>query len=209
MVAKILELGNECLANLGISEPIEDVQVFTCDQFYIQFFESAFPDFNFSNLAEAQTEEDMAENIQALIELLSEEILNYDLGHIRGDEIVQGNPEHIINLLQLAKEISLLMRSGQKPGSHDSQQQPDDAEARELLQDMMLEEGQESDQIHSSSHKRRGGIAGRSYSEDGTGQQHGEVSLNLDEGGQLEYDDEAAEDDPQYLDDLDLDQGVD
>jgi hypothetical protein len=31
--------------------------------------------------------------------MLSEEILNYDLGHIRGEEIVSGNPEHIINLL--------------------------------------------------------------------------------------------------------------
>jgi hypothetical protein len=39
--------------NLGINEPIDDVQVFTCDQFYIQFFENAFPDFNFSNLEEA------------------------------------------------------------------------------------------------------------------------------------------------------------
>lgn len=63
MVTKILTLGNECLQNLGIAEPIEDVQVFTCDQFYIQFFEHAFPDFNFSEMAEAQTEEEMAENI--------------------------------------------------------------------------------------------------------------------------------------------------
>jgi hypothetical protein len=43
----------------------------------------------------------MAMNIQALI----------DLGHIRGDEIVAGNPEHCINLLQLAKEISSMMAS--------------------------------------------------------------------------------------------------
>ena len=86
----------------------------------------------------------MAENIQALIELLSEEILNYDLGHIRGDEIVSGNPEHIINLLQLAKEISLLMHSGQggkaELGSDQQNEIHEDAETRELLQDMMLEE---------------------------------------------------------------------
>jgi hypothetical protein len=41
----------------------------------------------------------MAENIQALIDLLSDEILKFDLSHIRGDEIVAGNPEHCINLL--------------------------------------------------------------------------------------------------------------
>ena len=55
----------------------------------------------------------MAENIQALIDLLSEEILKYDLSHIRGDEIVNGNPEHCINLLQLAKEISYMMQGKQ------------------------------------------------------------------------------------------------
>jgi hypothetical protein len=53
----------------------------------------------------------MAMNIQALIDLLSQDILKYDLGHIRGDEIVAGNPEHCINLLQLAKEISSMMAS--------------------------------------------------------------------------------------------------
>lgn len=63
MISKILLLGNECLANLGLAERIDDVQVFTCDQFYIQFFEHAFPDFNFADLAEAQSEEEMAENI--------------------------------------------------------------------------------------------------------------------------------------------------
>jgi hypothetical protein len=139
----------------------------------------------------------MAENIQALIELLSEEILNYDLGHIRGDEIVSGNPEHIINLLQLAKEISLLMRSGQG-GKADSQKlQPADTESRELLQDMMLEDAegesepsQPSDRRLSSSNKRRGGITGIDDRDDG------EVSLNLEEGtddrgmGEMEYDPE-------------------
>lgn len=61
----------------------------------------------------------MAENIQALIDLLSDEILKYDLSHIRGDEIVNGNPEHCINLLQLAKEISQMLQNqqeGQDPG---------------------------------------------------------------------------------------------
>ena len=102
------------LGNLGVEDQIDDVAVFFSDQFYIQFFESAFPDIDFSSLEEAQTEEEMAENIQALIDLLSEEILKYDLSHIRGDEIVNGNPEHCINLLQLAKEISYMMQGKQE-----------------------------------------------------------------------------------------------
>lgn len=43
--------------------------------------------------------------------MLSQKILMYDLEHIKGDQIVQGNPEHCINLLQLAKEISCMMNS--------------------------------------------------------------------------------------------------
>lgn len=81
------------------------------DQFYIQFFMSAFPDSDFSQLLETDDEEEMAANIQALIDMLSQNILMYDLEHIKGDQIVGGNPEHCINLLQLAKEISCMMNS--------------------------------------------------------------------------------------------------
>lgn len=109
VIQTILELGNQVLANLGVEEQINDVSVFFSDQFYIRFFEQAFPDIDFSSLDEAQTEEDMANNIQALIDLLAEEILKYDLDHIKGDEIVAGNPEHCINFLQLTKEVSSLI----------------------------------------------------------------------------------------------------
>ena len=81
------------------------------DQFYIQFFMSAFPDNDFSQLVETEDEEEMAANIQALIDMLSQSILMYDLEHIKGDQIVSANPEHCINLLQLAKEISCMMNS--------------------------------------------------------------------------------------------------
>ena len=73
--------------------------LFFSDAFYIQFFQSAFPDIDFSSLEETNNEEEMAMNIQTLIDLLSQEILRYDLSHIRGDQIVSGNPEHCINLL--------------------------------------------------------------------------------------------------------------
>ena len=38
--------------------------------------------------------------------MLAEEILVYDMNHIRGDEIVHGNAEHCINLLQILQQIS-------------------------------------------------------------------------------------------------------
>ena len=73
---------------------------------------SAFPDSDFSKLVlNTDDEEVMGSNIQELIDMLSQKILMYDLEHIKGDQIVQGNPEHCINLLQLAKEISCMMNS--------------------------------------------------------------------------------------------------
>lgn len=61
----------------------------------------------------------MAACIQALINLLSEEILMYDMNHICGDEIVNGNPEHCINLLQILQQISSasMMQEGSGDGS--------------------------------------------------------------------------------------------
>ena len=65
----------------------------------------AYPDFDFSSLLEDEDDsvepEKMAEAIQALVDLLGQEILMYDMSHIRGEEIVNGNPEHCINLLQI------------------------------------------------------------------------------------------------------------
>lgn len=59
----------------------------------------------------------MAENIQALIEFLGEHVLKYDLTHIKGEEIVNGNPEHCINLLQLVQEIAVMIQNKGGPGA--------------------------------------------------------------------------------------------
>lgn len=58
----------------------------------------------------------MAANIQTLIDLLGSQILKYDLSHIKGDEIVSGNPEHCINLLQLVQEISVMLDGKNEEG---------------------------------------------------------------------------------------------
>jgi len=63
----------------------------------------AYPDFDFSQLMDEDDDtvepEKMADAIQALVDLLGNEILHYDMSHIQGAEIVSGNPEHCINLL--------------------------------------------------------------------------------------------------------------
>ena len=96
------------------------------DQFYMQFFKSAFPDSDFSQLVETDDEDVMGANIQALIDMLSQKVLMYDLEHIKGDQIVAGNPEHCINLLQLAKEFSCMMKSNSNELGGNQMQGEDD-----------------------------------------------------------------------------------
>ena len=71
------------------------------DAFFLQYFDAAFPDLDFTELQAGQTEEEVGENIQALIDLLSEEIMRTDLSHVSGMEIACGNPDHCLELLQI------------------------------------------------------------------------------------------------------------
>ena len=126
IIQTILILGNEIWKNFGQEEEIDDVRVFFQHTFYIQCFQMAYPDFDFSSLLEDDEEnedpEKMAECIQALVDLLSQEILMTDMGHIRGDEIINGNPEHCINLLQILQQISSasMMQDGSGEGEEQS-----------------------------------------------------------------------------------------
>ena len=71
----------------------------------------------------------MAQNIQTLIDLLGQQILKHDLSHIKGTEIVNGNPEHCINLMQLVQEISLML--GKEEGSEFANLNQDETEEEE------------------------------------------------------------------------------
>ena len=51
----------------------------------------------------------MADNIQDLIDFLGEQVLKVDLSALSGVEIVCGNPEHCIRLLQLIQDLTQLM----------------------------------------------------------------------------------------------------
>ena len=86
----------------------------------------AYPSYDFSDLVKATEEvdspEQMAACIQALINLLSEEILAYDITHIRGDAIVDGDAEHCINLLQILQQISSASMMQEDTSVEDSEQ---------------------------------------------------------------------------------------
>ena len=52
--------------------------------------------------------------------------MKYDLSHIKGEEIVSGNPEHCINLLQLVQEISVMLNA--KEGAAEEEEDENDDE---------------------------------------------------------------------------------
>ena len=85
----------------------------------------------------------MAANIQALIDMLSQSILMYDLEHIKGDQIVGANPEHCINLLQLAKEISCMMNSNSNEIDPRQLQGEEDEEEDSGAEVEVMDDGQE------------------------------------------------------------------
>lgn len=64
---------------------------------------------DFSELSPGDTDEAVGENIQALIDLLSEEITRQDLSHVSGLEIARGDPDHCLELLQIIHQLTVMM----------------------------------------------------------------------------------------------------
>jgi hypothetical protein len=75
-------MGNEILRILGAEDTITDIETFTYDTLYSQLFEAFFPNLNLNQMQPGETAEEMAANIQALIDLLAESILEIDLSFI-------------------------------------------------------------------------------------------------------------------------------
>ena len=95
-----------------------------------------------------QSEEEVAENIQFLIDFLGQQVLKVDLSALSGLEIVCGNPEHCIRLLQLIQDITVLMaeEEGDDPSDASPGQTPPQQDAREkkdLGYEMVYEEDEE------------------------------------------------------------------
>ena len=55
-----------------------------------------------------------AQKLDNLIDLLSSEVLNMDLGHIKGENIVNNDHKHLNNFLELLLELSKLYRQQQE-----------------------------------------------------------------------------------------------
>ena len=68
-----------------------------------------FDEVDFSQLQPSASPVEQAENMDALIELLGTNAIEEDLSHIKGEDIVSGNHQHVANLLQILYQLSLLI----------------------------------------------------------------------------------------------------
>ena len=116
---EIFAICQQIFANLQIGFELDDLSVLLEEKIYIELYRIMFP-----YLEEFLTKIEnrnlkKAEKIQALIDLLSKEVLNLDLSHIKGEKIAKGDKKHILNFLQLLLEMSRLSlpTGGQKEGS--------------------------------------------------------------------------------------------
>lgn len=72
----------------------------------------------------------MAENINGLLQLLSQQILDMDLNFIDAKKIVKGDLKHMYNFLQLLMDVVLLI--AQKQDEEEEEEDPKEALKKQL-----------------------------------------------------------------------------
>ncbi len=70
---------------------MNDVSTFQYDVFYIQIFQEILPELDFGNMAPGQTADEMAQNIDAILDFVEEMVPEIDMKILNGDMIVQGD----------------------------------------------------------------------------------------------------------------------
>ena len=100
-----LQMGNEILRILGADQEIDDIETFQYDSLYLQLFGAFFPNLDLESVQPGETPEEMANNIQAMIDLLSEQVLECDLSYIEAEKIVEGDLQSIGKFLEVILEV--------------------------------------------------------------------------------------------------------
>jgi len=103
MEQHILKMGNEILAALNADDVVTDIQIFQMDVFYIQIFQEVFG--QELGLTPGQTPEQMAENIDALLNMIEDSLPEINIETLNGDMIVEGDPSQILMMLELIYEL--------------------------------------------------------------------------------------------------------
>jgi len=101
---------DKLLENLGLQLEEYDFVFLTQAELYVEMFKLMFPTLGpMLEVDFSQEDIDDEELIQSLLDFLSQYIIKVDLDHISSSLITQGDPKHILNLLQLIYEISKMV----------------------------------------------------------------------------------------------------
>ena len=73
---------------MNAEDVVSDVTTFQYDVFYIQIFQEILPELDFSNMAPGQTADEMAQNIDVILDFVEEMVPEIDMKVLNGDMIV-------------------------------------------------------------------------------------------------------------------------
>jgi hypothetical protein len=132
MEQHILKMGNEILAALNADDVVTDVQIFQMDVFYIQIFQEIFG--QELGLTPGQTPEQMAENIDLLLNMIEESLPEINIETLNGDMIVEGDFSQIIMMLELIAELVRMIdpEEEEEEEEHDQNKKLEDQVEEEL-----------------------------------------------------------------------------
>lgn len=117
---------------LGADEPIDDLETFAQDSLYLQLFEVIFPNYNFEEVEPGNSPDEMAQNIDGLLQLLGGQVLDMDLSFIDAAKVVGKDLKHMQNFLQLLMDVVLLIAEKQEEEEEEAEQDPKAALKQQL-----------------------------------------------------------------------------
>ena len=110
----IMGICDQIFEKLGVEFDLQDLGILLQENIYIELYRIMFPYLEKDLVEIADKKSKPAQKIQELINLLSTQVLNMDLSHIKGDFIAKGDKKHILNFLQLLFEVIKLLPTPNK-----------------------------------------------------------------------------------------------
>jgi|JI6StandDraft_1071083.scaffolds.fasta_scaffold36459_1 hypothetical protein len=105
---QVMSMVDSIFENIGYRRWVEGIECLQNEQIYFEICNIVFHSHSIELIKINESKGSSGEKLQALIELVSK-VINMDLSHISGKLIVQGNMQHLKNLLQLFEYLSQIM----------------------------------------------------------------------------------------------------
>ena len=97
----IIEAGNEILTAFQADGLVDDISMFQYDNFYLQIFQEILPEQGMMQLQPGNTAEEMAANIDYILDVVEKVVPEFDIYTLNGDMIVQGDLQQLAAMLDL------------------------------------------------------------------------------------------------------------